>query len=173
MKKTKQLERENSPRVDPAGNNNSVTITELLAYRLHQVANLVSRSAALRYKREFNVLLWEWRTIALLGAKGMLSLKELGKAAGLDKGQISRVAASLTERGLVLREIDQADGRKIRLSLTQTGQKLYKGLKQASGERNIEFLGCLTLGERRTLEGIMDKLESKAHELIQREREIG
>ena len=43
------------------------TIRELLSYRLHQVANLLSRGAEMRYRREFGVSLWEWRTVALLG----------------------------------------------------------------------------------------------------------
>ena len=44
-------------------------IRDLLSYRLHEVANLLSRGAELRYRREFGVSLWEWRTIALLGAR--------------------------------------------------------------------------------------------------------
>ena len=43
------------------------TIRELLSFRLHVVANLLSRGAEMRYRREFGVSLWEWRTVALLG----------------------------------------------------------------------------------------------------------
>lgn len=148
----------------------AVVITDLLAYRLHKVANLVSRSAAMRYKREFDVLLWEWRTIALLGAAGAMSLSELAKASGIDKGQLSRVASGLTARGLVLRTIDEVDNRKISLSLTAAGRKMYKGLNKVSNERNNQFVGCLTESERKSLAGILDKLEKKALELIAQER---
>lgn len=151
----------------------TVIITSLLSYRMHEVANLVSRSAAMRYKREFGVILWEWRTIALLGAKQMLALKDLAKAAGLDKSQISRVVAGLTARGLVLRQIDENDGRKIRLSLTRTGQSLYKSLIRVSRERNAAFLDCMTQAEKKTLASILDKIERKAHEFIQKEKEAG
>ena len=58
-------------------------IRDLLSYRLHTVANLLSRGAELRYRREFGVSLWEWRTIALLGAvTEPLSLNHLAHAAG-------------------------------------------------------------------------------------------
>jgi DNA-binding MarR family transcriptional regulator len=147
-------------------------MTELLAYRLHKVANLVSRSAALRYKREFDVLLWEWRTLALLGAAGAMSLGELAKAAGLDKAQISRVASGLTARGLVRREPDEVDTRRISLSLTREGKRVYKGLNLASNERNTEFLECLTASEQKALGSILSKLESKAHALIAKEKAI-
>lgn len=157
---------------DSASNGEPVIITSLLSYRMHEVANLVSRSASVRYKREFGVLLWEWRTIALLGAKQMLALKDLAKAAGLDKSQISRVVAGLTARGLVLRQIDENDGRKIRLSLTTAGQSLYESLIRVSGERNVAFLNCMTQTEKRTLASILDKIERKAHEFIRKEKEV-
>jgi DNA-binding MarR family transcriptional regulator len=149
-----------------------LTITDLLAYRLHEVANLVSRGAAMRYKREFGVTLWEWRTIALLGAKQVLSLNELAKAGGLDKSQISRVVTGLTRRRLVLRQIDDKDGRGIRLSLTAAGQRLYEGLIHASGERNAAFLDCMTQEERRALDSVLTKVERQARDFIEQEKQL-
>jgi DNA-binding MarR family transcriptional regulator len=149
------------------------SMTTLLSYRLHSVANLVSRGAAMRYKREFGVTLWEWRTIALVGAQPGLSLKELAKIAGLDKSQVSRVVAGLTERRLLLRATDENDARGIRLSLTSAGQRLYQGLIQAAGERNDAFLNALTKQERVVLENVLAKLEGLAHEFIQQEKELG
>src|SRR5882762_10420026 len=80
-------------------------IRDLLSYRLHTVANLLSRGAELRYRREFGVSLWEWRTIALLGAASEpLSLNHLAHAAGIHKSQMSRVVSGLAKRRIVLRE---------------------------------------------------------------------
>ena len=74
-------------------------IRDLLSYRVHVVANLLSRGAELRYRREFGVSLWEWRTIALLGASDEpLSLGHLARAAGIDKSQMSRVVSGLAKR---------------------------------------------------------------------------
>lgn len=162
-----------SKKTTAAHTDSPAEMTELLAYRLHKVANLVSRSAAMRYKREFDVLLWEWRTIALLGAAGAMSLSELAKAAGLDKGQISRVASGLTARGLVLRQVDEVDTRKISLSLTPAGHKHYVGLNKVSNDRNIEFLECLSETEKKCLDSILEKLETKAREMITREKIAG
>ncbi|HEY9281757.1 MAG TPA: MarR family transcriptional regulator [Eoetvoesiella sp.] len=165
--------------MDQSGKNASVVsdsaveMTELLAYRLHKVANQVSRSAAMRYRREFAMHLWEWRTIALLGARGAMSLGELAKIVGLDKGQVSRVASGLIARGMVLREVDEIDTRKISLSLTAEGQKIYKKLNRVSNQRNAELTECLSLSERKSLNGILEKLERKASELIAREKEAG
>jgi len=151
----------------------ALTIRDLLSYRLHVVANLLSRGAAMRYKREFGVSLWEWRTIALLGGEAPLSLNELAAAAGLDKSQMSRVVAGLVARGLVARGADETDGRGVRLALTRAGERLGEGLIRAAGERNDAFLGCLQPRERACLEGALQKLGDRARAFIQQERALG
>jgi DNA-binding MarR family transcriptional regulator len=149
------------------------TIRELLSYRLHQVANLLSRGAEMRYRREFGVSLWEWRTVALLGGAGEpQSLNDLARAAGMDKGQMSRVVSGLTGRKLVFRETDANDARGIRLSLTRTGKKLYQRLIGAAAERNSAFLGCLSAKERVCLEQAMAKLAREARSLILKEKHV-
>jgi DNA-binding MarR family transcriptional regulator len=147
------------------------TIRELLSYRLHQVANLLSRGAEMRYRREFGVSLWEWRTVALLGgAGGPQSLNELARAAGIDKGQMSRVVSGLTRRKLVFRETDANDGRGIQLSLSRSGKVLYQKLIRVAAERNSAFLGCLSARERECLEQAMTKLGREARNFIQKEK---
>jgi DNA-binding MarR family transcriptional regulator len=147
------------------------TIRELLSYRLHQVANLLSRGAEMRYRREFGVSLWEWRTVALLGGAGEpQSLNELARAAGVDKAQMSRVVSGLRARRLVSRATDANDGRGIRLSLTRSGTKLYQALIAAAAERNSAFVGCLTAKERASLDQIMIKLVREARSFIQKEK---
>jgi DNA-binding MarR family transcriptional regulator len=148
------------------------TIRELVSYRLHVVANLLSRGAAMRYKREFGVSLWEWRTVALLGAQAPLSLNELAAAAGLDKSQMSRVVAGLVDRGLVARGADETDGRGVRLSLTRSGERLYEGLIRAAAERNDAFLGCLSAAERECLANALKKLGERARAFIQQEKAL-
>src|SRR5262245_36192153 len=118
-------------------------ITDLLAYRLHRVANHISKSAALRYRTLFDVSLGEWRTLALLGAGAPMALLELARAAGLDRGQASRVAAGLEARGLVRRRPHDTDGRGVLLVLTAAGRRKYAGLIAAAHERDRALLGCL------------------------------
>ena len=148
------------------------TIHELLSYRLHVVANLLSRGAAMRYKREFGVSLWAWRTIALLGAQSPLSLNELAAAAGLDKSQMSRVVAGLVERGLVVREAHATDRRGVQLALSRSGETLCEGLIRAAAARNEAFLGCLAARERECLERALGKLADQARAFIQQEKAL-
>ena len=146
-------------------------IRDLLSYRVHRVANLLSRSAELRYRREFGVSLWEWRTIALLGAADeALSLGHLARAAGIDKSQMSRVVSGLARRRLVLREAHPGDGRGVHLTLTRSGQRVYQGLIRAAAERDAAFRNCLTRNERQTFDHVLTKLAGQARELIAAEK---
>ena len=146
-------------------------IQDLLSYRVHVVANLLSRGAELRYRREFGVSLWEWRTVALLGAADEgLSLGHLAHAAGIDNSQMSRVVSGLAKRRIVLRAAHPGDGRGIRLTLSKTGQRLYDGLIRAAAQRDEAFRNCLTRDERQAFERVLTKLAGQARELIQNEK---
>ena len=143
-------------------------IRDLISYRLHTVANLLSRGAELRYRRDFGVSLWEWRTIALLGAvTEPLSLNHLAHAAGIHKSQMSRVVSGLTRRKLVLRA---ANGREVALTLTRAGRRLYEGLIAAATERDQAFNRCLSKNEKEILDRCLAKLAGQARELIQKEK---
>ena len=146
-------------------------IRDLLSYRVHVVANLLSRGAELRYRREFGVSLWEWRTIALLGAAGeALSLGHLARAAGIDKSQMSRVVSGLAKRRIVLREAHPGDGRGVHLTLSKQGRRVYQGLIRAAAQRDEAFRNCLSAKERDVFETVLSKLAGQARELIQEEK---
>ncbi len=146
-------------------------IRDLLSFRLHVVANLLSRGAELRYRREFGVSLWEWRSLALLGAAAEpLSLNHLAQAAGIHKSQMSRVVSGLARRRLVLRESDPTDARGVLLALSKPGRRLYEGLISAAAERDAAFRSCLSLKEKEVFERALLKLAGQAREFIQHEK---
>jgi len=146
-------------------------IRDLLSYRLHHVANLLSRGAELRYRREFGVSLWEWRTLALLGAvTEPLSLNHLAHAAGIHKSQMSRVVSGLAKKKLVVRAANSDDARGVQLTLSKTGRQLYNGLIRAASERDAAFRNCLSVKEKEVFDRALAKLASQAREFIQREK---
>ncbi len=146
------------------------TITGLVSYRLQMVGNLMSRGAAMHYRRRFNVSLWEWRALALIGARPGLSLNELAKVVDLDKGLASRVVTALTERGMVLRRTDDQDARAVRLTLTSQGQALYLDLIEAADTRNKAFTSVLNPQEWAALDSALTKLEQLGRDYIEQEK---
>jgi len=148
-------------------------IQDLLSYKLHRVANLLSRGAELRYRREFGVSLLEWRTLALLGATAKpMSLVQLARAAGVDKGQLSRVVTGLARRRLVRREAHPGDGRGVRLTLSIAGRRTYGGLIRAAAERDQVVRNCLSSREAKLLEAALTKIATEAGALIQIEKRL-
>ncbi|OPX12042.1 hypothetical protein B1790_05530 [Mycobacterium sp. AT1] len=112
----------------------AVTISDLVSYRLSRVANSLSRSAGLTYRRECDVSLGEWRVLALLGERKSLTLNKLARRSALDKAQMSRVVKGLVERGLINR--DYGPGRTTELSLSPDGQQMYDKLLSLANERD-------------------------------------
>ncbi|NDZ79547.1 MarR family transcriptional regulator [Streptomyces sp. SID10853] len=146
-----------------------VPISDLLSYRLSRTSSALSRSAALRYRREFDVSLGEWRTVALIAADPTLTLNRLARRAGLDKAQMSRVVRGLVERGLVNRT--EGAGRSRQLALTEAGVAVYRGLIGAANERDAAFAALLSGEELRVLDRALEKLADLALSLEQQERE--
>lgn len=147
-------------------------IRDLLSYRLHVVANLLSRGAELRYRREFGVSLWEWRTLALLGAAvEPLSLNDLAHSAGIHKSQMSRVVSGLAKRRLVRRAADPVDGRGVHIALSASGRKVYEGLIGAAVQRDAAFRDCLSAREKRVFDQALAKLAGQARDFIRGEKE--
>lgn len=147
----------------------SIGIRDLMSYRVSRTATLMSRGAALRYRREFDVSLGEWRALALLHGSSTQSLIQLSRAAGLDKAQMSRVVASLVKRGLVAREMSSQGGRAIELGLTVQGEHVFSALIESAAERDRVFREALTAAELRSFNIILKKLGAAARGLIDAE----
>jgi DNA-binding MarR family transcriptional regulator len=114
----------------------------------------------------------EWRIVALLGGFAPMSLNDVAKEAGLDKGQTSRAVSALRERGIVARAVAPGDARLVSLSLTAAGEALYRGLMAAAEERNDAFANALTKEERACLDRALAKLAQAAQALIRAERQV-
>lgn len=156
-------------RTGDRGSGDILPITGLLSYRLARTSSAMSRSAAVRYRRDFGVSLGEWRAIALIAADPTLTLNRLARRAGLDKAQMSRVVSKLTERNLVARTA--GSGRTSQLALTPEGTQMYRDLISAANERDATFLGALTPEEAEVLLGALDKLAAVAFAVETQERD--
>jgi len=88
-----------------------------------------------------------------------LRLSELNRHVLLSQPALSRLVDRLAERGLVSRQADPADGRGVRLSLTDAGRTVQReiGRRHARGVARAMTAG-LTRGELAQLETICRKL---------------
>ncbi|WP_432790875.1 MarR family transcriptional regulator [Brevibacterium sp. K11IcPPYGO002] len=135
-------------------------ITELLSFRVRRLANLLSASAGPRFRREFDVSLPEWRTLALLGQTQPMTVNKLARLAALDKAQMSRVISGLVDRDLVSKSLGPR--RSSQLTLTDSGQSLFEQIIEAANERDQTVLAALDPEEREVLDRALNKLADVA-----------
>jgi DNA-binding MarR family transcriptional regulator len=122
---------------------------------VHEYSKALHRRAGLSSPQ-----LW---ALHLLQLESGLSLKTLSARMFAHPSTVSGVVARLNERGLVLREIDGADRRGIRLRLTPRGLRVLRGAPpplQVGLRQALEEMPAARLRElRRSLEEIARKAE--------------
>ena len=71
-----------------------------------------------------------------LGRSGTVTLAELGRRLGLDKGWTSRAVDAMARAGLLLKTPSATDRRNINISLSAAGEARYAELNQALNEHS-------------------------------------
>lgn len=131
-----------------------------LPYRLSVLSNAVSSKIAGIYEREFELSVWQWRIIAVLGEREGLTSTEVAQRTLMDKPTVSRAAASLIERGILERQIDADDRRRAPMRLTEEGQAIYAAVIPRALDSERELLGALTPEEAETLHALLSRLSA-------------
>lgn len=150
------------PSRPPPGN-----LKELFSFRLNVLAHLSSKLAAHVNREDFGLDPREWRIVALLGAFAPLSLQQLAKEVDVDKSQASRIVSSLIQRGYLLRDADENDGRGIQLSLTTQGRTLYRSVFPKALKRNEKLLSVLSPEERAVMDDMLARLTQHALAMLE------
>jgi DNA-binding MarR family transcriptional regulator/GNAT superfamily N-acetyltransferase len=99
-------------------------------------------------------VLWE------LAQRQAATATELGHDLGLDAGYLSRMLARLAARRLVTRRPAPADKRRLQLSLSASGRRVFHALDVRSADEIERLLRPLDNGGRRALVSAMEKIES-------------
>ncbi len=93
-----------------------------------------------------------------------LTQTELASRVGLEKSTVSRLVAQLVERGWVDRERDAADGRALRLRLTERGVRAAREIEEARRRRFASVLERIPEDEREGVLAALGVLVEAMHE---------
>ncbi|HSV55461.1 MAG TPA: MarR family winged helix-turn-helix transcriptional regulator [Burkholderiaceae bacterium] len=137
-------------------------LDQYLTWRLHRIAKLTDKHSSDAYAEEFGLPVGEARCLAAIGNFAPLSVNDLAAGANLNKGQASRAAQALVQRGLVSKEASVTDARGVVLTLTKAGNKLWNDVMATIARRNEEIFGCLSVAEQRQLGTMLDRLIAHA-----------
>jgi DNA-binding MarR family transcriptional regulator len=87
-----------------------------------------------------------------------MSVMDLAEKGNLNKGQASRAAQVLVDKGLIAKKDNPLDARGVTLSLTAKGRKVWEPTMQLIEARNQQILSCLSAQEQATLSQWLDRL---------------
>jgi len=142
-----------------------LTLAQFLPYRCNNLAEQISFSLSRIYVERFGVSIAQWRILATLGDSGEMQAKQIGQATNMDKVRVSRAVASLRSRDLLERKPCETDSRAALLSLSSSGRRLYGRIAPEALWWEEQLLQPLTAAERRTLFGMIEKLETRLVEM--------
>ena len=97
----------------------------------------------------------QWRVIRALAEDGEHDASDLAEQCAVLPPSLSRILASLEERGLLDRNREDTDGRRLSIRLTDKGREVFDGVAPQS-ERTYQELETAFGKER--LEGLLDEL---------------
>jgi DNA-binding MarR family transcriptional regulator len=136
----------------------ALSLDGFLPYRLSVLSNAVSSKIAKIYEQEFELSVWQWRIIAVLGEREGLTSTEVAQRTLMDKPTVSRAAASLIERGILERNIDSDDRRRAPMRLTDEGKAIYAAVIPRAIESERELLDAVSAEEAETLHRLLTRL---------------
>ena len=140
----------------------TLRLDAFLPYRLSVASNAVSTRISASYRKRFGLKVPEWRLVAILAEGSEMTPQALGNAARIDKISVSRAAAALIERGLIVARDNPGDGRSHLLTLTTDGQALYAEIAPAALAMEAELLAHISPEERAQLDALLRRIEAAA-----------
>lgn len=131
-------------------------------YRLNTLSKLNDLASHSLYLHQGGLTLSESRVLASIGSFPQITVNQLAFEANLDKGQASRAAQSLVDKGLVLKTHNLVDGRSVILALTAKGKPVWRQLMALMEQRNQALTGCLSPAEQAQLLRMFERMLAQA-----------
>lgn len=114
-------------RREPVGSPEDFVLDDSMGFLLYRAALMMKRELAREF-RPYNITPEQWAVLNRLWHEDSLSQKELADRTYKDAPTMTRICRKLEDKRLIRREPCQADGRSVRLSLTDQARELMPGL---------------------------------------------
>lgn len=101
---------------------------------------------------------YHYRLLAALDERGPASQAALGRGTGIDRSDVTAALVELEARGLVRRDVNQADRRRNVVSITAEGTRRLGVLDEVVDEIQERVLAPLSAGERRQFVTLMRRI---------------
>lgn len=139
--------------------NQTLQLRHFLAYRMVNLARLLSDSLSQVYLQKFQLTIPEWRVLATLAEHQSLNAKQISAMTFMDKTKVSRAVSQMSDAGYLQKMRDKQDQRAVHLSLSQHGYDLYYRIVPHILDWETQLLDNISAPEYRDLLATLDKLE--------------
>lgn len=119
---------------------NALDLENYVPAFLTWIANKLSSSASLIYRRRFGVGIVEWRIMALLAVEPWITAGRICEVIGLDKAGVSRSVRFLLDKGLVETRYRDNNNRRQFIALTRAGIDLHDRIVLVARAREEQLL---------------------------------
>lgn len=129
-----------------------------LPHRLQLLARMIDRESARQLAEWAGLTLAEWRVLAFVGSTDRTSAAEICAAFDVDRAEVSRAVARLSEVGLLGREPDEANRKRMLLALTGPGRGVYERTRTQRVNYFRQILDVLDPAERKQFDGMLRRI---------------
>ena len=133
-------------------------LQDFLPYLLNRAAEKASRDFQAIYKNEYGMLRTEWRVVFHLGQYGPMTARDICTKGGLHKTKVSRAVAALETKRYLKRQQSERDRREEVLSLTSSGESVFRKLEMRALEYQKRIAENLSQKETDELTATLRKL---------------
>jgi DNA-binding MarR family transcriptional regulator len=131
-----------------------------LPYRLLLLARMIDRQTARQLQQEFGVTLAEWRVLAFVCAAGPATATTVGDSGSIDRAEISRSVAKLEAKGLISRQPDPDNRRRLIISPTRAGDALFALIRDDRRAFFRSMLADISAEEKAIVEAAIERMAS-------------
>lgn len=147
-------------------------ITHQLLYHLTFTSELIGIRQELMLQHECGLTLSEWRILSVISSFTPIASKDITRVTTLSKVAVSRSLARLTDEGLVLRTMSDADNRMHHLALTRAGKQRFRKARESFGRWSDALLGTLDEAEIGQLKRSLKKIRRRLGEVTSEDRAL-
>jgi len=128
----------------------------------------ITGSVSSIYGREFGLSVFEWRIMAVLGRSKVMSAGEIVEYSSMTKVNVSRGIKGLQNSGLLKRDINGEDKRRVALRLTDQGVEVLNTLTPLLLELESNLLQGLDQAEIDAFTNTMEIIRRNAEKSMQK-----
>ena len=139
---------------------------ERASYRFSILSTRQVAQMSSLYLHRFGLTGNTWRVLSIIGYYGPMSATEVCRHGSLEADKVTRAVDILCKKKLVLRRQNRQDRRKVVLSLSARGRRVYDEIERHRYAQERELMAALSPDELDSLYGILDKIEARANEIF-------